>query len=107
MRNNPPATIAGEDVIVRKDYKTRKVYTIETNTIEELTDFPVSNVLQFILRDKSIVSVRPSGTEPKIKFYASCCSVPGMELAEAISGVGEKIKSIEEDINGLIAGMKF
>lgn len=57
-RENPPATIAGSPVVKVIDY----------NKPEE-TGLPKSNVLQFYTEDGSVVSVRPSGTEPKIKFY--------------------------------------
>lgn len=69
FRNNPPKEIAGSEVIVVKDYKTLKATNIVTNEVSEL-DFPAtSNVLQFFTADGTKISVRPSGTEPKIKFY--------------------------------------
>ncbi len=69
FRNNPPKEIAGSEVIVVKDYKTLKATNIRTNEVSEL-DFPAtSNVLQFFTADGTKISVRPSGTEPKIKFY--------------------------------------
>ncbi len=58
MRNNPPATLAGSPVVKVIDY---------LNTSE--TGLPSSNVLQFYSGEGDVVSVRPSGTEPKIKFY--------------------------------------
>lgn len=57
MRNNPPKELAGSPVIKTIDYK------------NDNTGLPKSNVLQFFSQDGSVVSVRPSGTEPKIKFY--------------------------------------
>lgn len=69
FRNNPPKTINGQKLAIVKDYKTLK----EANLIEgkeTSLDFDTtSNVLQFFLEDGSKISVRPSGTEPKIKFY--------------------------------------
>jgi len=59
--------------------------------------------LQFILEDGSIVTVRPSGTEPKIKFYVSCRSAKGIELPDAIKTVSEKIAAISAELN-VIAG---
>jgi len=70
FRSNPPAEIAGSKVERLLDYKTLKEKNLlngETSTL----DFPVSDVLQFYLQDGSKLSVRPSGTEPKIKFYVS------------------------------------
>jgi phosphoglucomutase len=69
-RSHPPANINGSPVVQLLDYDTRtgrNVTTGETWTI----DLPQSNVLQFILADGSKISARPSGTEPKIKFYFS------------------------------------
>jgi len=69
-RENPPEELAGSRVVTIKDYKTQKAQNIETGDVTTI-DLPVSNVLQFLTEDGSIVSVRPSGTEPKIKFYCS------------------------------------
>jgi len=102
IRNNPPETFAGQDVIMVKDYRENTTYYVrEKNRIKDI-DLPSSNVLQFILADQSVVTARPSGTEPKIKFYASCSSKPGEELQKAQSLVGEKLKAISEAINKMI-----
>lgn len=69
-RENPPAKLGGSDVTTVKDYKNQKSKNMGTGTETDI-DLPVSNVLQFFTEDGSIVSVRPSGTEPKIKFYCS------------------------------------
>lgn len=79
-RTNPPEKINGTKVILIKDY----LESIEKNLATGYTakiDFPASNVLQFFLEDGSKISVRPSGTEPKIKYYFS---------------VNQKVKSKEE-----------
>lgn len=73
FRANPPKMLGGSPVTVLKDYQTQTVHYLDTETSEP-TNLPASNVLQFITEDGSIVSARPSGTEPKIKFY---CSVNG------------------------------
>lgn len=68
FRSTPPQTIAGSKVLLIHDYKVCETY----DTISELRysiDLPKSDVLQFITQDGTIISVRPSGTEPKIKFY--------------------------------------
>jgi phosphoglucomutase len=67
-RNEPPAEINNSKVIMIKDY----LLLIEKDMItgnEKVIDLPKSNVLQFFLEDGSRISVRPSGTEPKIKYY--------------------------------------
>ncbi|MCM1035421.1 MAG: phospho-sugar mutase [Paludibacter sp.] len=68
-RENPPKEIAGSPVVRIKDYQTLENKNLNDNTITTL-DFPAkSNVLQFFTADGTKISVRPSGTEPKIKFY--------------------------------------
>ncbi len=69
FRNNPPKEIAGSQVVLVKDYETLKATNFVSGEVSEL-DFPTtSNVLQFFTADGTKISVRPSGTEPKIKFY--------------------------------------
>ena len=68
FRANPPKELGGSKVILSKDYKTLK----QTDAEGKVTDLDMpetSNVLQYFTEDGSKVSVRPSGTEPKIKFY--------------------------------------
>jgi len=67
-RNDPPAVINDSNVVMIKDYLTQKASNIVDGTDESI-DLPKSNVLQFFLEDGTKISVRPSGTEPKIKFY--------------------------------------
>ena len=70
FRATPPATLGGSKVITVKDYQSQE----ETNLVtgeKTAIDLPTSNVLQFITENGDIVSARPSGTEPKIKFYCS------------------------------------
>jgi len=69
FRTSPPKEIAGSKVSVIKDYETLKMTNVATGEISAL-DFPcTSNVLQYFTEDGTKISVRPSGTEPKIKFY--------------------------------------
>jgi len=70
FRTNPPATLAGSKVVVFKDYEKRTETDLVNNTTKPI-ELPKSDVLQFITEDGSILSARPSGTEPKIKFYCS------------------------------------
>ncbi len=69
-RNNPPEFINGSRVIKISDYLTSKTTNMLTGK-KDVIDLPSSDVLQFFLEDGSKISVRPSGTEPKIKFYFS------------------------------------
>lgn len=68
FRNNPPHTIAGSKLLLVKDYKLGITKNLSTQTTEPI-DLPKSDVLQFFTENGSKISVRPSGTEPKIKFY--------------------------------------
>ncbi|MCB2377410.1 phospho-sugar mutase [Hymenobacter sp. BT635] len=70
LRANPPQTIANLPVVELRDYKTGVIRNLQTGE-ERATGLESSNVLQFILADGSKISARPSGTEPKIKFYFS------------------------------------
>jgi phosphoglucomutase len=70
FRNNPPKAFIGSKVARILDYKTQVGKNLVTNTTSTIT-LPKSDVLQFYLEDGSKISVRPSGTEPKIKFYIS------------------------------------
>ncbi len=68
-RTNPPKEIAGSKVKIIKDYQTLKVNNLTTGEEMPLDMPTTSNVLQFFTEDGTKISVRPSGTEPKIKFY--------------------------------------
>lgn len=69
LRHHTPATINGSDIAVKKDYAVLKATNLSTGETQNM-DFPTtSDVLQFFLTDGCKISVRPSGTEPKIKFY--------------------------------------
>lgn len=97
FRNNPPAQIIGSRVVRLLDYKSLVEKNLLTGTESKL-DFPASDVLQFYLEDGSKVSVRPSGTEPKIKFYISVNSaLKSRNDFEAVDKqLDEKIKGIEQ-----------
>jgi phosphoglucomutase len=69
FRNNPPKELAGSDIVVIKDYKTLKQTNVLTGEVSDLDMPATSNVLQYFTADGTKISVRPSGTEPKIKFY--------------------------------------
>ncbi|MEQ8359292.1 MAG: phospho-sugar mutase [Cytophagales bacterium] len=69
-RNNPPKSLGGSEVIGMKDYKSGESKNLISGERKEMK-FESSNVLQFITQDGSKISARPSGTEPKIKFYFS------------------------------------
>jgi phosphoglucomutase len=99
FRNNPPQEIGGSKVVVTKDYKTLKMVN---HGVESSLEMPeTSNVLQWFTEDGSKISVRPSGTEPKIKFYIE---VKGkLESAEAYAAANaaadKKIAAVRASLN--------
>ncbi len=70
FRENPPKSLGGSKVVTLKDYTLQKETDLDSKT-SKILDFPKSDVLQFVTEDGCIISARPSGTEPKIKFYCS------------------------------------
>ena len=70
LRDNPVSQINGYDVIMIEDYQNSTAKNLLTNEVETL-NVPKSNVLIYYLEDGSKICARPSGTEPKIKFYFS------------------------------------
>jgi phosphoglucomutase len=105
LRTNPPAQFAGRDVVYIKDYLNGTTRSMPKGTTEKNIDLPVADVIQLLLDDSSIVTARPSGTEPKIKFYASCRSLPDTPIPEARETVRKKIGSITVSLNDLITGV--
>ena len=87
MRNNTPKEIAGKKVLYFGDYQTQTIYNLETKETTS-TNLPKSNVLYYDLEDDNWFCVRPSGTEPKIKFYMG---VKGTSLEDAEQKL-EKLK---------------
>jgi len=90
-RKNPPKTLGGISIAKVRDIK---------NGADGLAP---SDVLQFFLSDGTVVSARPSGTEPKIKFYASCCAEVGSGGLEAAKAEAvRKLDAIKKDIRAVI-----
>lgn len=100
FRANPPKQLGGSPVVTIKDYDSLNLTTLPSGEVTKL-DMPVtSNVLQYFTADGSKVSIRPSGTEPKIKFYIE---VKGkMESAadydKAINEANAKIEEVKKDL---------
>jgi len=102
LRCKPPADFAGQAVAAIRDYKDGTTTIVKSHDKKKDLDLPSSNVLQFLLADGSTVTARPSGTEPKIKFYISCRGPAGTPLEAAVSGVQRKIDAISAQIHKLI-----
>lgn len=99
-RNLPPTFINGSKVVMIKDYGNQIVINCINNT-SKVIDLPKSNVLQFYTEDGSKITVRPSGTEPKIKFYIGVKEhLPSKAEFEVVNQKLEsKIKAIIADMN--------
>lgn len=99
FRSNPPQSLGGSRLVVLKDYQTQEEKNLETGEIKPI-DLPKANVLQFITEDGGIVSARPSGTEPKIKFYCSVNSTLDNAAAyyETDASLGFVIDSMLKDL---------
>ncbi|EKT4520189.1 phospho-sugar mutase [Flavobacterium psychrophilum] len=100
LRENPLKEINGERVVFIEDYQNSTAKNLFTNEIEAL-HLPKSNVLIYYLEDGSKICARPSGTEPKIKFYFSVnCTVENVsEVTEAENYLDNKIKNIIVSMN--------
>ncbi|MCF8464034.1 MAG: phospho-sugar mutase [Flavobacteriales bacterium] len=99
LRSNPPKQLAGSEVLTLRDYKLGKVTNL-TNGSQTGTGLPSSNVLQFETADGTVVTARPSGTEPKIKFYFSVNSKlkDKAEYDAVRAALKGKIEAIQVDL---------
>jgi phosphoglucomutase len=99
FRTNTPSTLGGSKVVRLKDYELGRETDLLSGS-EKPLDYPKSDVLQFITADGSIISARPSGTEPKIKFYCSVkTALPDKnEFSKKDKLLEEKIESIMKDL---------
>ncbi|MBK9734577.1 MAG: phospho-sugar mutase [Saprospiraceae bacterium] len=95
-RNDTPLNLGGVKVIMLKDYKTGISKNMLNGETEKI-DLPSSNVLQFFTSDGCIISARPSGTEPKIKFYCSVnAPLPNRDAFDEID------KMLDSKLNGML-----
>ena len=99
LREEMPRELGGQAVLKVHDYKARHTCNMVSTTNDRI-ELPSSNVLQFITADGSKVTVRPSGTEPKIKFYFSVCDTldPEQTLEEADEMLTERIAGLKKDL---------
>ncbi|MDY3536515.1 phospho-sugar mutase [Riemerella anatipestifer] len=103
FRNNPVTLLAGSKVVLVKDYQEQTAWNLNKNEKQPMTDIPKSNVLIYYTEDGTKVAIRPSGTEPKIKFYFSALDKIGSEkdFKSKIEILNEKIEIIKKDL-GLV-----
>ena len=99
-RKKPITSINDVDVVLIKDYLFQKEKNIE-NGLEKPINLPKSDVLQFFLRDGSKITVRPSGTEPKIKFYFGLKNElkNSSDFEHVYNSMDDRIKGIIESMN--------
>ena len=97
MRNNPPKEIAGLKVKSFGDYSKQEI--VDENGNKTSTGLPKSNVLYFDLEKNSWVCVRPSGTEPKIKFYMGVCE-------KSMIGADNKLEALEKEVKQMSENAK-
>jgi phosphoglucomutase len=100
-RNNPPKSINGAEVAQLLDYELKKGTDLKTGKAWDI-ELPKSNVLQFILTDGSKISARPSGTEPKIKFYFSVNA-----KLDSTADFDKVNAGLDKKVQGIIADMKL
>lgn len=99
FRANPIKELAGSPVTLSKDFAKLESIDFVKNEVAALQMPTTSNVLQYFTEDGTKVSVRPSGTEPKIKFYIEVQGPPVAsreEMAEAEIAANKKIEEIKE-----------
>ncbi len=100
FRRNPPAALNGSPVVMLRDYEKQVEKNLQTGE-EWKIELPKSNVLQFILEDMTSISARPSGTEPKIKFYFSVNAplATAADFEKTEQTLDHKIKAVIADMN--------
>jgi phosphoglucomutase len=102
LRENPPQSIGGSAVVLVHDYNRSETIDLVSDLRYKI-NLPKSNVLQFVSSDNSIVSVRPSGTEPKIKFYFGVKAVinSANEYDVAVKLLDERLTTLSEQMKTL------
>ena len=95
FRENTPAELGGYKVVIAKDYKTQVFRNLETGE-ESGSPLPVSDVLHYTLADGTWVCIRPSGTEPKLKFYIGV-------KADGLQAAQDKVDALDKDIEAKVA----
>lgn len=100
FRENPPRQLGGSDVVTIKDYDTLNLTDVKAGTVTKLDMPTTSNVLQYFTADGTKVSVRPSGTEPKIKFYIEVhgTMATAADYDKANADALAKIEAVKKDL---------
>lgn len=101
FRENPPATLAGSKVVKVKDFEEQNLWDVINDRRNVMDEIPKSNVLIYYTEDNTKVCIRPSGTEPKIKFYFSVKDSIASEtdFRTKLPELKHKIEQVKEDLN--------
>lgn len=102
FRNDPPKQMAGKQITQAEDYSTGK-RTVFADHREEDIDLPKSNVLKYFLEDGSWFCLRPSGTEPKVKFYFA---VKGTSLQDSEQRLAALSEAVMKTVDGIVEKTK-
>ncbi len=102
LREEGLKTLGGQKVALIRDIQTGVSYDPAKPADKKPVDLPKSNVLQFFLENGTVVSARPSGTEPKIKFYINSVVPPAADLSESRAASEKLCNAIETEINGIL-----
>lgn len=103
LRKDGLTSLGGKKVASIRDVKEGTVYDPANPGKKAKANLPASNVLQFFLEDGTVVSARPSGTEPKIKFYISCpVAVKGKDIEGAKKAAATVISGIDAEIRAIL-----
>ena len=94
LRENVKDTLINKKIKIKRDFETHKEYDLVTGEIKDIK-LPKENVLQFVLEDDTYITARPSGTEPKIKFYFSV-------NADSNENVKEKLDKSMTDFESIL-----
>lgn len=97
LRKNPPAEIAGYKVLKARDYKADTIQDMQTGEVSS-TGLPTSNVLYYDLSDDAWLCVRPSGTEPKVKFYYGIKGTSLSDADEKSAAMGKEVLAMIDKI---------
>ncbi len=98
FRETPPTEIAGEKIVEIRDYKILETKDLRTGNTHPI-NLPKSDVLQFFTETGSKISIRPSGTEPKIKFYFSMKGKIEGTIEESMSRLDEKLNTAASQLS--------
>lgn len=101
FRENPPKSLAGSTVIKVKDFDEQNLWDVVNDRRDVMDEIPKSNVLIYYTEDNTKVCIRPSGTEPKIKFYFSVKDkiTSEADFKEKLVTLNQKIEKVKEDLN--------